>query len=532
MPPKSWISKNQVTITAWVLVGITFFLILYKVLFLGYTFKNIIPQIKYTVNLSISMEGFGEDVSITTYIPASDQRQSISEEENNSGLFNYTISDTDGTGKIIQWKSDALEGKHQINYNFVANLQHQHYELATNLQIPETVPDDLKKYLVSTPNIPLEDPDVLKVFNKVVPRNADVRTTLQAIFDYVYALKPMPFKGLTDAVTAIKLGEASCNGKSRVFVALARLAGLPSRLVGGLILENGSKKTSHQWVEVYINGFWVPFDGLNNHFGDIPENYLTLYYTDQFLFKHTKNINFHYLYTISKKLTTRDEFVNEIQDTPFNTYAVWDAFQRIGIPLSLLRIIIMIPLGVSMIVIFRNVIGFETFGTFLPALIATASRGTGFLWGMAAFLVIIMLTSVLHLLLDKWGLLHTPKMSIMLIAVIAGMFSLTVLGVRTGLFQLSQVSLFPIAILAITAERFSIITIEEGWKKAFKITFMTAIVIGFAYMAMNSLAMQALFLAFPELLLLLIAFNLWLGKWIGIRVTELKRFRWLVSDDK
>jgi len=30
------------------------------------------------------------------------------------------------------------------------------------------------------------------------------------------------FSGYTDALTALKLGEASCNGKSRLFVAMAR----------------------------------------------------------------------------------------------------------------------------------------------------------------------------------------------------------------------------------------------------------------------------------------------------------------------
>jgi transglutaminase-like putative cysteine protease len=55
-------------------------------------------------------------------------------------------------------------------------------------------------------------------------------------------------------VTAAKLGEASCNGKSRLFIALARRAGIPSRLVGGVILSTGVKRTSHQWVEAYVSG--------------------------------------------------------------------------------------------------------------------------------------------------------------------------------------------------------------------------------------------------------------------------------------
>jgi len=38
-------------------------------------------------------------------------------------------------------------------------------------------------------------------------------------------------------------------------------------------------------------------------------------------------------------------------------------------------------------------------------------------------------------------------------------------------------------------------------------------------------------LAFPELLLMLIALNMWLGKWIGMRVSEFVRFRRLIWSD-
>ncbi len=528
---KKWIKDHQIQAFALLLILLCLLLVFYKVIFLDYRLANIIPQVKYDVQIAMEMEGFGDPISIDTFIPSSDDRQVITEEIHNYGSFSFELKDTEN-GRIANWSSESVEGKQYITYSFTALVKHIRFELADDLVIPEDLPPHLLPYLKSTPTIQLDDESILQKYEEIVTPGMGLKQTLEAIYEYTASLKPMPFKGLTDASTAIKLGEASCNGKSRAFIALARLAGIPSRLVGGLILQNGSKKTSHQWVEVYINGYWIPFDALNRHFAEIPESYLSLYYGDYFLFKHSPNINFKYLFTIKKRLTTSEDFIAEIKETPFNTYAVWEAFQKIGIPLSLLRIIIMIPLGVSMIVIFRNVIGFQTFGTFLPALIATASRGTGFFWGMIGFMIIIMLVSLLHLLLDKWGMLHTPKMSIMLIMVIISMFGLTVIGVKTGLFQLSQVSLFPIAILAITAERFSLITVEEGWPRALKVSLMTAIVIGFAYLAMNSLAMQTLFLAFPELLLILVAFNLWLGKWIGIRVTEYKRFRWLVEDEK
>ena len=89
-------------------------------------------------------------------------------------------------------------------------------------------------------------------------------------------------------------------------------------------------------------------------------------------------------------------------------------------------------------------------------------------------------------------------------------------------------SLFPIAILAITAERFAIFESEQGLRKSAQVTFTTLIVVAAAYAVMESQFLQSMVLAFPEILLVLIALNMWLGKWIGMRVSEFIRFRKLI----
>jgi len=520
--------KYGIVITTVCLSLITVGLASYKVFFLGYTFSSIIPQVEYNVDILMSFQAFGEPITVKTYLPISDSRQTIGKEVNNSGRLSYELI-TEERGRVGGWSGEDIKGKQQIIYSFSAQAEHIVYQIQEDLTIPELYSEGFREHLSSTSVIQVNHPVISEIYRETVPQTKNIAEILRAIFDYVYSLKPMPFKGLTDAVTAARLEEASCNGKSRLFVALARRANIPSRLVGGLILESGTKRTSHQWVEGYINGYWVPFDALNNHFAEIPENYLTLYYGDEVLFKHSPDINFDYTFKIRKHLTSHTGFMTELGAHPLNAYNVWTAFSQIGIPISLLKIIIMLPLGAFIVVIFRNVIGLETFGTFLPALIACASRETGFLWGIIGFILIIALVSLIHYPLEQWGVLHTPKMSILLVCVVMAMLSLTVIGVKMKLFDLSYVSLFPIAVLTITAERFALLQIEEGFKKALRVMFMTVIVVGFCYLMMNSLAMQALFLAFPELFLILIVLNLWLGRWIGVRLTEFRRFRWLIE---
>ncbi|MDH3973318.1 MAG: transglutaminase [Deltaproteobacteria bacterium] len=520
--------KSFLRLTAFLLTLLASGLICYKIFSVGYTFSSIIPRIRYDVDISMSFQGFGEPVRIRTYLPLSDERQVTGNELNNSGGMSFQVSHEE-SGRIGLWQSDNPSGFQQILYTFSVTGEKIVYELDDRLTIPKSYPERLNKYLLATGTIQLGDPVISRIFDEQIPKGKKLLPILKAAFDYAGGLKPMPFKGLTDAATAARLGEASCNGKSRLFIALLRKAGIPSRLVGGLILQSGTKRTSHQWVEVHIKGHWVPFDTLNGYFARIPENYLSLYRTDEALFKHTADINFNYSFKIRKKLTSKSDFLTELGEHPLNAYAAWAAFERVGISLSLLKIIIMIPLGAFIVVIFRNVIGLETFGTFLPALIAAASRETGFVWGAVGFLLVIALVSLIHYPLEKWGILHTPKMSILLISVVMLILGITVAGVNLGLFELSHLSLFPIAVLTITAERFALIQTEQGLLKALKVTAMTLVVVWFCFLAMNSLAMEAIFLAFPEMLLILAALNLWIGRWIGMRVVEIGRFRWLIQ---
>jgi len=501
----------------------------YKLLVLDYHLTDLMPAVSYHVDITMQVNGHGDDTALHTYLPKSDARQQINDEENSSGMFALSIQ-SDGNNRIATWRAENVSSQHTLRYSLSARILHVRYRIPENMPIPNSYPPELERYLVAEPGVQVDDPLVAKAIEKILPNKPlMVLDVLTRIHRYLQdQFKNKNFSGFTDALTALKLGEASCNGKGRLFVAMTRKLGLPARLVGGLILQPGTKRVSHQWVEVYISGHWVPFDTINDHFAELPGNFLTLYYGDLALFKHSRNINFQYLFKTAKRLVPKAEVKENIGNSPLNIMNIYTVFERIGIPQNLLKIILMLPLGALVTVIFRNVIGVETFGTFLPALIASAARDSGLLWGMVGFVFIIITISLLRRILDWMQLLHSPKMAILLTCVVILMLSMTSFGVYAGLFELAHVSLFPIAILAITAERFAILDEEEGFTEALKITGVTMIVIAAAYVVMDSLFLQSMILAFPELLLITIALNMWLGKWIGIRVLEFIRFRRLI----
>ncbi len=496
--------------------------------------ESLIPDIIYQVETAINIEGYGNDVKASVYLPVNDSRQQVFSEQSNHINFTLAIPSVDLNRQAV-WTGNEVQGSHTLRYQYHVKASHVRYNIPDNLAIAQTYPERFNQYLGEEEGVQVSDPLIAEtLFTRLkLSRKPQISEALKAIHQYLQnELDNRDFSGYTDALTALKLGEASCNGKGRAFVAMARLLNMPARLVGGLILQSGTKRTSHQWVEVYIAGHWVPFDTINNHFAEIPANYLTLYYGDKALFSHSANINFDYAFTIRKSLIPRSE-VNEILgDSLFNTLNIYAVFERVGISQNFLKILLMLPLGAFVTVVFRNVLGLETFGTFLPALIAAAARETGLFWGLVGFVGIIFCAAIIRKLLDWVQLLHSPKMAIMLTVVVMLLLAATIMGVNYQLFALAQISLFPIAILAITAERFAITVEEQGILKALNITAMTVIVITAAYTVMDSLFLQSLFFAFPELLLFVVVLNLWLGKWIGLRLSEFIRFRQLIFTRK
>jgi transglutaminase-like putative cysteine protease len=67
-----------------------------------------------------------------------------------------------------------------------------------------------------------------------------------------------------DAVSVLRQRTGDCNGFARLFVALARAAGIPARPVAGL-LRAGDHFYYHAWAEVLLGGY-VPVDPMFTEF--------------------------------------------------------------------------------------------------------------------------------------------------------------------------------------------------------------------------------------------------------------------------
>ncbi len=520
---------NVKNISILVLLVIFTTLVVVKIIVLNYTPSTILPETGYRVLLEMEADGHGSEINIRAMLPPNIQHQDIFDEQITSGDFNYGQINA-GLNRIGRWYNSSISNHQKITYTFDVISKQVNFILPEKMHIPVSVSPGLQRYLEETELVQTGHNDIIQQLSTLgIDRNSDMIEAITAIYNYISNdIATTGFSGKTDAITTLRLQEASCNGKSRLFVAMLRTLGIPSRLVGGIILKQGTKTVTHQWLEVLVGDQWVAMDPTNKHFAVTPKYYLIAYYGDEPFFKRTSNVNFKYIFNIERKNFTRSADIEGLAAHPLNIMNAWSLFNKAGLSMSLLRVILLIPLGAIVTIIFRNVIGIQTFGTFLPALIASSFRQTNLFWGVIAFSSIIVVGSLLRWVIDKLKITHTPKLTILLVFVVLAILVISATGVLIDNMYLAKATLFPLALMAITIERFALITQESGSKEAFKIYTNTIITVIFCYIVINSEVLQTFVMAFPETMLLVIAAGLYFGNWVGIRVTELTRFRKLI----
>ncbi len=209
------------------------------------------------------------------------------------------------------------------------------------------------------------------------------------------------------------------------------------------------------------------------------------------------------------------------------------AYSLLNLPIETqqtFKILLLVPVGAFIMLILRNLVGIKTFGTFMPVLVALAFNWTGLIAGLVLFATIISLGLLVRFYMERLKLLLVPRLTAVLIVVVLLMALVSVVSNKLGLNVGLSVALFPMIILTMTIERVSVAWEERGAAYSIKQTLGSLAIAALAYTAMGQPRLQHLIFVFPELLLVLLAVTLILGRYSGYRLSELFRFRALARD--
>lgn len=186
--------------------------------------------------------------------------------------------------------------------------------------------------------------------------------------------------------------------------------------------------------------------------------------------------------------------------------------------------ILLVPIGALIVVIMRILIGIRTMGTFMPILFSLAFIQTTLISGILMFVVIIGIGLFVRGYLSRLRLLLVARISAVIIVVIAIMSIMSIVSYKLGLEDVLKITFFPMIILAWTIERMSILWEEEGSHEALIQGGGSLIIAVIAYFAMDNVMVRYITFNFPELLLVILALIILIGRYTGYRLSELIRF--------
>ncbi|MDA8098269.1 MAG: transglutaminase-like domain-containing protein [Nitrospiraceae bacterium] len=120
--------------------------------------------------------------------------------------------------------------------------------------------------LKPTALIQSDDPAIREQTGKIVGKEQDARSAALKLNTWVYdSIVKQPVVSIPSAIEVLKQRVGDCNEHTTLYTAMARAAGLPTRMAAGIVyLKNGFYY--HAWPEIWL-GAWVAIDPT---FGQFP----------------------------------------------------------------------------------------------------------------------------------------------------------------------------------------------------------------------------------------------------------------------
>ena len=262
---------------------------------------------------------------------------------------------------------------------------------------------------------------MLELSRELVLDTKNKAALAQQVYEFVaHEIGALRSSAAMDAVTVIREGRGNDLGRARLFCALTRANGLPCRVMAGVaagqrppgpvpLLERslsrrrlGARSTSSSGTPAAL-----PADRLSLGPANGAE-----------LVKATNASALSFRFDVQSELETYAELVRrQLAASPH----LLDRISLLFLPVQIqhtLRILLLVPLGALAMCVLRNVVGLQTFGMFMPVLIALAFTGTGLAWGTFFLTVIISFALLSRVLIQRLYLLLAARIAFILTLVI------------------------------------------------------------------------------------------------------------------
>jgi hypothetical protein len=483
----------------------------------------------WQVELRISARGQGARGSVRALLPSTEGGQVIFDERSSSDRLKFSIRDRGGN-RIGVW-TGWLKDVHEVVYQFRVQSHAVTTPLPSQGPYPEAPRPLRSVWGQPSPGIPSDAPAVAELLDGLgLPPAVDQPARIRTIYAFVSHEVATVRSASSDALLTLARREGNGEGKERLLVTLLRASGTPARLVHGIGLREGTPPEQLLWAEAWVADSWVPMSAVHDFFETLSADYVVLGRSNVPVVEATGVSAIGHRFQSLREHLRPDEIANLL--APDNRFFAWLSLYRLPVAWqSVLRVLLLLPLGALVVSAFRNLVGIKTYGTFMPVLIALALRGFELWMGLALVAAVIALGYFARFGVERLRLLMVPRLSLVLCFVVLAVVMFALSAQDVGEPALFAGALLPIVILTMLIERVYITTSEEGLREALLRAFWSVLVASAIHPIFRSEGAEYLMFSFPELVLSVMGVLIWIGGYMGYRVTDLLRFREMLAGE-
>jgi len=506
-------NKLHLYILAALLTLVAIGTIAYKTLVLQFPLQPVADVDAWDVEVRVSFRGQQAPAKLSLYIPREDRLFATGDEQFISRGYGVNTRKDEGNRRVV-WSIRRAKGEQFLYYR--ATIRPIASTRETKVKRPEIKPPEA---VDETQRLAID-----AVLTDVRAHSADSETFVSEVIKRVSSPAP-------DGNVMSLLGRKT-SIEDRIDMTVRLLAGahIPARVVQGLRLQTYAQDAVFiPWLEAWYEDAWHGFDPVTGEPME-DQNLVSWWHGSNDLFEVSGGRN------PKAKVTVRLNRESAMEGALWRGRELRPAlleFSVLGLPIetqAVYQILLVMPVGVFLLVVLRNVIGIKTFGTFMPVLIALAFRETHLLIGIVMFTLVVSLGLAIRFYLERLKLLLVPRLAAVLIVVLMLITLISIFSYQLGIYRGLSVALFPMVILTMTIERMSIVWEERGAAEALQQGIGSLVVAVCVYLIMNLESIQYFVFVFPESLLVLLAATLLLGRYTGYRLAEVMRFRALAGD--
>ncbi|WP_101759824.1 inactive transglutaminase family protein [Oceanicoccus sp. KOV_DT_Chl] len=469
----------------------------------------------WTIEAKVEFDALGGEVKTSLALPKTQPNMEVLDEIFSSSGYGFNIEKNQGHERAV-WSKRQVSGKQALYYKLDVHQQNDYMDDGqVNLSTAITLPD-----WAGTRRASLR-----------AATEALIETSWQASADRNTFASQL-LKSLNDPKNNdARLIHNDLIDKTQVQIALDLLAmaDIPAHILRGIYLESDrSNIGASSLLEIHDGKRWQVFDPVSGTSG-LPENFLIWQRADKSLLDvegaNNSRVRFS---TLANDIPTRDVALQQMggERAALLDYSIY------SLPIeqqSVFKFILLIPVGTLFVIFMRVVIGMRTAGTFMPVLLAIAFIQTTLLSGVLIFLLILTIGLWVRTYLSRLDLLLVSRIAAVVVIVVGLMALISIVSYKLGIEQALTVTFFPMIIIAWTIEHMSILWEDDGPMEAVIQTAGSLFVAIICYGAMTNHYLKHWMFNFPELLLVLLGLIIILGHYTGYRVSELIRFRNMVS---